>query len=242
LANVLTSKELLLASISLISTILLLFYLRPLQGFALVVFEILAMGFWLSGQAYLYNWDNYLQISAIIKHITIMLSIIVSWLLIMTFKNLLTDYKQTNEQLSMLKKYVDDIGILTYKEFVYQIEILHTAMRRRRESGFIIVINIDLGKNKFALESIYDVFSKATLSSIRKNYDLAGKKSQNEIIIFLQNTNIDGCNIVVNRFKELLKSKIDISEDLYKINCIELSDKWEEVEQIIEHGIRGEIA
>ena len=225
--------EMIVAELLLFITGLLLYYFRPLLGFALVVVEILALGFFYSGLAFVYSWGQALQIDAIIKTMLYIFLLGLTWLITLQLKKIRRASGETTSLLKQLQKYDDQVQLLTLNEFLYRAEATLIAMRRRQEKGFILRVTIDLKGKHFALKTLYQHFAQAALLSIRNNYDLVGKLSDTDMVLLLQNTNPQGTEIVVQRFTEKVCQTLQLPSDIYRIEVNELPETWEEARLLI---------
>lgn len=64
LSHLLTAKEMVGATALLITTAAVLCMMQPLTGFAVIVSELLAVGFLVTGWSYVEVWPQHLQLSA----------------------------------------------------------------------------------------------------------------------------------------------------------------------------------
>lgn len=228
-----TPGEMVWMALLLVVTSMVLSAVRPLLGFALIVTEVLGLGFLATGAAFWETWSRELQLASIGKITLYMFVIGVTWLLILQLKRVIRIAEEAEGLITQLKKYEEEIGVLTLNEFLYRAEIALVSMRRRGEKGFIIRVSIDPKDKTYALRALYDGFSHTALQSIRKNYDLVGKVSDTELIILLQNTNAEGCSIVTNRFRNKLQETIRVPGDMYRIEVQALPDEWAEAYKLI---------
>ncbi|MDF2930513.1 MAG: hypothetical protein K0Q75_2751 [Anaerospora sp.] len=193
-------------------TYLLLLWLRPIAGFAVMVAEFLAIGFGYTGMAFYDQWDKPLQTAVIGKLFLFMLTTGLFWLTVLFFKNFSLDLKRAEKALHQYKKYEDDAGLLTLNEFLYRAEDIHMAMKRRHEEGFLITITICPKGKEFALKTLHEYFSRAALQAVREQYDL---------------TNREGCSLVLSRFKEKLHAAAPVPVELYEVQVESLPMSWE---------------
>jgi len=226
-ALMLPFQELTVAGLLQVITYLLLLWLRPIAGFAVMVAEFLAIGFGYTGMAFYDQWDKPLQTAVIGKLFLFMLTTGLFWLTVLFFKNFSLDLKRAEKALHQYKKYEDDAGLLTLNEFLYRAEDIHMAMKRRHEEGFLITITICPKGKEFALKTLHEYFSRAALQAVREQYDLVGKRSPTELLLLLQNTNREGCSLVLSRFKEKLHAAAPVPVELYEVQIESLPMSWE---------------
>lgn len=110
-----------------------------------------------------------------------------------------------NERIVELEKYEGSLDLLTNQEFVNRAQIISTGTKRRKEENYYILFK--LSTSEILTESMDHVFSQSLLETVRAQFDLITKLSDDSFLVFLQNTNLNGCQIVVNRlFQSLRKS------------------------------------
>jgi hypothetical protein len=233
LGHLLAPRELLIATALLVSTAAILCLMRPLPGFALVVSELLAVGFLVTGWSYVQVWPQHSQLSAIIKLTAFMMSLGITWLMVLQLKTVLQVTDDVEKLLIQLKKYEEDGKVLTFNEFVYRAEAMFVAMRRRSESGFLVRISLDPGNQPFALRTLYQALSQAALMATRSKYDLVGKVSEYELVLMLQNTNHEGTAIVLNRVKKKLSEVINEPPNMYTVEVKPLPSTWAKAQLMI---------
>ncbi|PZD96295.1 hypothetical protein DNH61_08855 [Paenibacillus sambharensis] len=208
-------------------------YLKPLQSFALLVVEMLGTGFWLAFQGYMNEWDSSEQAHAILTNLAFMACVICLWLTVSQLVKYGQAYSEMNEELQELRKYEKDASVLTINEFMYRMESIFVAMRRRKEQGYLLKIKINAAGKEFAKKSVFHAFATAALKSVREQYDLVGKVSDYELVVLLQNTNRDGASIVEERFKAYLHQEVNVPESFYETSLLELPDNWSDTQAIV---------
>ncbi len=233
LAITLSHQAMVWAGSLLLATAFLLFLLRPLFGFAIIVAEILGLGFYYTTIAFVDQWDKQLQIETIVRILLFMVTLGITWLAILQIKNTAIEMGQMAASLARLRKYDEEAKVLTLHEFLYQAETVLIAMNRRNEKGFLIKIIIKPGVKVFALKTLYEHFSQVALRSTRDKYDLVGKVSENELVILLQNTFQEGSTIVLERFKKNLRQTVNVPEGMYDIQIQLFPDNWPDAQQAI---------
>lgn len=199
---------------------------RTLYAFALLITFILCIAFYNVGISWFMEWDVAQQGMNIKIQSLISFAALMAWMSGYAIQKNREVLQSLNKELAYLKKYDEHTGILTYREFVEQAEILFTGMKRRKENGFLLSINIieDLG---YKQRIIKDKLSSAILSSIRTKFDLAGQLYENSLILFLNNTNEIGMETVLQRIKKKLSSE-GIYSDKYEINSSTIEDNLHE--------------
>lgn len=171
------------------------------------------------------------------------MSLGITWLMVLQLKNVIQVTDDVEKLLVQLKKYEEDIKVLTLNEFVYRAETMFVAMRRRGETGFLVRISLDPGNKQFAMRTLYQALSQATLMATRSQYDLVGKVSEYELVLMLQNTNHEGTAIVIDRVKKKLDEAINAPPNMYAVEVKPLPSTWAKTHLMITDSIlikRGE--
>lgn len=226
-AFVLSTHDLTVAGALQLITYLLLLKVRPLFGFAILVAEFLAIGFVYTGMAFYEQWEKPLQSAVIVKLLLFIATSVLAWLMILFLKNNSSALKKAEQALHLLKKHDENSEVLTLNEFLYRAQTIHTAMKRRNETGYLITVTIHTNGKDFALKTLYEAFSRAALSSVRTQYDIVGRRSNKEILLLLQHSTLEGSKLVVERFKEKLQALATVPVDHYQIDIQQLPANWE---------------
>jgi hypothetical protein len=214
--------------------------LKPLGSFALLVSIVIGLGFLFSGSAWVLNWDNGIQIEAIGTHILLALLLGSLWVQVYLAKKYKTDYLILHSKVLELMKYEDQQKLLTYNELSSRLKVLYTGLQRRKEQGYIIIVEIKLQDKEFGLKTIYRIVSEAAIESIRNDYDLVGKLTDHKIVIVLQNTDEVGLDIVNNRFKEKLQNG-NVPLEYINISSQQMVEEWYELENMLSNEVTKEL-
>lgn len=195
---------------------------RTLYAFAILITFILGIAFYNVGISWVMQWDVFQQGINIKIQSIISFGALMAWMCGYAIQKNRDVLRSLREELTALKKYDENTGVLTYREFVEQAEILFTGMKRRKEVGFLLSIHI-LETQGYKQRIIKDKLSKAILSSIRIKFDLVGQLQENSLILFLNNTNEKGMETVIQRIKKKLSNE-GISNAIYKIESITIGE------------------
>lgn len=212
---VIPHNEMIWISAIMASTAMLLTIMRPLFGFAIIVAELLGAGFFATGTAFYRIWPLSMQLEAIHKIVVFMLATGILWLLVLEAKRLVKAYSESEKQLTQLRKFEEDVSVLTLSEFVSRAETIFIGLKRRQEQGFFVRIAINPDNKWYALKPLWESVSQAALRSVRNQYDLVGKASDQELILLLQNTRREGVEIVLQRLHKVLNNTVTVPENAY---------------------------
>lgn len=215
-----------MAFIGLISMIV-----RTMYSFALLITFILLIAFYNVGISWLMHWDMKQQGMNIGVQSLVSFGSIMAWMSGYAIRRNQEVLHSLHTELTILRKYEEHIGVLTLNEFIEQAQILFTGMKRRNEKGFLVFITI-CEKVAYKQRIIREKLSKALLASIRMKFDLVGQIRPKKMMLFLNNTDEKGVQIVTHRLKEKLQ-KEELREDMFEFQIESLPSSWDDVEEQI---------
>lgn len=193
-------------------------------SFLLMLIEILGIGFYNTFTVFSFNLSKINQFSAILEITLFIVCIATLWLIFHMLKGLKEEQVELKNRVEQLKKYESNIEIFTKYEFLSIAKFIYTGMKRRKEKGFLLTLIVNKD-NHHVQESVFHSLAKIILDSVRTNYDLVGKLSDDSIIILLQNTDESGCNTVIQRFENNLGKILNLEKKPYLIEIQELNDE-----------------
>lgn len=180
---------------------------RTMYAFALLISFILGIAFYNVGISWIMQWDVYQQGMNIRIQSILSFGALMAWLCGYAIQQNRRELHSLRNELSLLKKYDENTGVLTLREFTEQAEILFTGMKRRKESGFLLYIAV-IENEGYKRRIMKDKLSRAILSSIRIKFDLVGQLHEKALILFLNNTNVKGMETVIQRIKNKSRAKL----------------------------------
>ncbi len=183
-------------------TIIIMNLLSTSKNFILVLTITLSMGFALLFYSFFSASTISSQINFIIQHVVLSASLIIIWLVFSNVKRLQEETINLKKRILELEKYEGSLDLLTNSEFVNRAQIISTGTKRRGEENYYIMFT--LSTEGLTKESMNHVFSQALLETVRAQFDLVTKLTNGSYMVFLQNTNEAGCQIVVNRLFQSL--------------------------------------
>lgn len=193
-----------------LSVLIMMNFMSTAYNFILILSIILIIGF-----SYLFfslysHADMLLQLDFIIQHILLTASLIIIWLLFSTVQKVQEETQRLKEKVKSLEKYEGNLDLLTNSEFKNRAHLISTGTKRRNEKNYYVLLRVSF--NGLAKESMDYVISETLLESVRTQFDLVTKIGDHSYMIFLQNTNEQGCLIVINRFFNHLRHKLNLIE------------------------------
>ncbi|WP_079506472.1 hypothetical protein [Mesobacillus jeotgali] len=166
------------------------------------------------------------QIMYILLHLFLSAILLLLWLLFDRLKRILDEGEMLKLRVRELEKYNDIPHLLSINEFINQATILITGLKRRKEESYLLKLN--LVEEKITNYSVIQTIARICIDTIRINYDIITRYDDNTLLIFLQNTNQQGTDIVLNRIKDNIKRElvyIPYSVDITTVETIESAFK-----------------
>ncbi|KGP74680.1 diguanylate cyclase domain-containing protein [Pontibacillus yanchengensis] len=194
-------------------------------GFIILIIEILAVGFYLTYEAYQIRLTSIEQLPIVLDHVSFVASVTLMWIIFFILKRDRRNYSQMKNELSKLQRFETQSNVFTKNEFIEKTKVVWTGLKRRNERGYLLFISIN-GDTKRARNALIKTFGNTLLKSVRGNYDLVGRYDKNTFVVLLQNTNEYGKSIVLKRFEELLSKEININDNQYTVTEREMDDDF----------------
>ena len=207
--------------------------IRPLFSFSLLISFILALGFLNIGL----SWNKHLGIIPQGMNIQIQmiytLGGILAWICGYSIQKYASEFHHLHNEVKRLQKIEDNTGFLTYNEFLTEAKLLFTGLQRRKEEGFLVKIHFS-EEVDFKVKVIKEKVVKLIMQSIRAEYDLACYLNGTGFLIFLNNTNQNGVEIVIERFYQHLKEEKNLDKSLFQIEKQPVLDNWNATQSFID--------
>lgn len=204
-------------SAALVSGMILLLIFKPAVSFTFIVVIILLYGAGLtvySGQQSMVQAE---QIELMVLHLGYLLSILPIWAVVTIVQGISADLDKKKQEINHLKKFINpDMEILTFTEFIERANFILTGMKRRKEDGYLI--RVDVKAPAAVDKTLREVVGHAVKKSIRHQYDFFTEVEPDSYLIFLQNTHAQGCELVKSRLRKELRSKVNVIELPVEIN------------------------
>lgn len=193
-----------------LATIVAMNVMSTSKNFILVLSITLTTGFVLLFYHFFQGSTLASQLDYIVQHVLLTASLILIWLLFSTVKRLQEDLTGLKNRITELEKYEGSLHLLTNSEFVNRVQLISTGTKRRGEENYYVLFS--LSTTEVTKEAIHHVFSRGLLDAVRAQFDLVTKLADGSYLLFLQNTDENGCQIVVNRLFQALRKNLGQSE------------------------------
>ena len=216
--------------IVLIACFALYIKVSPLQSLAITLTIVLGFGFLLVGHAWVSSLSATDQAVGVVQHLSVSGCLVCTWLQVTVIKNFCRSYTALEAENRKLRKY-EETNVLTESELFYQFRILHTAMKRKNEMGWIVFYAVH-GPD-YAVPALMSVVSQACLRGTRAFFDLVGRVSDTVLAVVLQTVDEPKCRLVVDRINKLMNEQLCLDSDCLIVSAYPIPDDWSEAERLI---------
>lgn len=180
-------------------------YLSTSKNFILILTIIFSVGFLMT----LYSdTDIRSQVYLIGEYTVLAAALIIMWLLFSEVKKMTTEMTALRIKADKLEKYIGSSNLLTQSEFANRIKFISTGTQRRGEENYYVLFKVDpLEKTKEAMNFL---MVQTLLKTVRSDFDLVTKLTDNSYLVFLQNAKREGCLKVIERVFESLRTELTV--------------------------------
>lgn len=205
LFQVSTSDYRSISAVIILGTALAMNYLSTSKNFILILTIIFNVGFLMT----LYSdTDIRSQVYLIGEYTVLAAALIIMWLLFSEVKKMTTEMTALRIKADKLEKYIGSSNLLTQSEFANRIKFISTGTQRRGEENYYVLFKVDpLEKTKEAMNFLV---VQTLLKTVRSDFDLVTKLTDNSYLVFLQNTKREGCLKVIERVFESLRTELTV--------------------------------
>ncbi|ABS23961.1 dGTP triphosphohydrolase [Bacillus cytotoxicus] len=200
-------KHAILFTISYVLVHILFLFIPDKQAFVLFILGTILSVFYLFYQSWVYLWSTSLQLKYMITHFLTVANFFFVYISTYMLKQVILENKNLTERIQVLEQYIGESKLLTRTEFERRQTLLIAAMKRRSETGIIIYFDF-ISFSKHTKKSVMDRIASLLLSTVRRDFDLVGKYDHHTLVTLLQNTDIAGAEIVMNRLYPKMKESL----------------------------------
>lgn len=222
-------------AVFIIALALLTYIQGHLRSFVYLIAGTLTIGFYFVIIAWGKVYVNQLNFIAS-QTILIVLAVII-WIESIYFKKILDENERLEKRVQELEKFVGNTKVLTRTEFLDTANLLNKSSKRRGEQLGLIIFKMKPFDGKIP-SSIIEIMGKTIAETIRSEFDAVGLIKRDTLAVLLQNTNIDGVNIVFERVKTKLKEAYNINIDeilnLFEVEKREFKEDFNELIRLLE--------
>lgn len=187
----------------LIISAVVMHFLSSEKNFVWLLGVLLTMGF---GTLLIADSSVGTQLQLIKEYLLLATALIMIWLIYNEAKQLTEHLLVAQAHAKELEKYIGSSEVLTFSEFMTRVAFISTGTKRRLEENFYL--RFRLTTSALSKDAFENVFSKTILSTTRTQFDLVTKMEDGSYVVFLQNTNREGCSIVLDRLFKALSASI----------------------------------
>ncbi|WP_347862249.1 diguanylate cyclase [Salimicrobium sp. PL1-032A] len=204
-------------------------FLKSPVGFILLITEVIAAGFLLTFEAYQAGLASMQQLPLVLDHVLFAAMVTVLWIILFLVKRDEGRLAQMKQELAELKRFEDQTNVFTKREFMEKAKVIWTGLKRRNEQGLILFITI-APTLKHSEQALMKTIGNTLMTTVRGDFDVVGKYDRETFIVLLQNTNEQGREIVLARFRKLLENEVEHPERLFAVVSRELDDAFFEAD------------
>lgn len=180
-------------------------YFSTSKNFIMILTVIFGVGFLMTISS---DTDVRSQIYLIAEYTVLAASLIIMWLLFSEVKKMDTELTALKLKADKLEKYIGSSNLLTQPEFADRIKLIRTGTQRRGEENYYVLFKLDpLEKTK---EAMHFLIVQTLLQTVRSDFDLVTKLTDNSYLVFLQNTKREGCLKVIERVFQSLRTELTV--------------------------------
>ncbi len=184
---------------------------RSGTNFIYILSVILAYGFFLTGvtvvEGVSYNNQTYYMVT----HLSLTIALLLLWIFNDQLKQILNENERLHRKIEELERYEKGTNILSFSEFVVRSSLLSKSMDRRNEIGFLLKISFS-SPSKRTHHSLKMKLLDVCEESVRADFDLITIADDKAIVLFIQNTQLEGMDIIMNRINEKLRPQLNLIE------------------------------
>lgn len=205
LFQVSTSDYRSISAVIILGTALAMNYLSTSKNFILILTIIFSVGFLMTIYS---DTDIRSQVYLIGEYTVLAAALIIMWLLFSEVKKMTTEMTALRIKADKLEKYIGSSNLLTQSEFANRVKFISTGTQRRGEENYYVLFKVDpLEKTKEAMNFL---MVQTLLKTVRSDFDLVTKLTDNSYLVFLQNTKREGCLKVIERVFESLRTELTV--------------------------------
>ncbi|KAB3531070.1 hypothetical protein [Alkaliphilus serpentinus] len=203
---------------------LIFIFVKSIKGFVLLIAYTFVMGTGYLLLGFIKSYGILLQGEAIIFHLAFIINASLIYTTTYIAKGLEEENLILRKKVDELEDYVGPSNLLTKQEFENRSSLIRSAMARRGEEGYQIIISVEK-MSPYIQKSTFNTLTNIALEVFRSQYDLVGKWDDDTFILLLQNTDEEGMRIALNRYLSKIKLKMDLEEENLIIKTQEIGSK-----------------
>ncbi|MBM6613295.1 hypothetical protein JTF06_00140 [Desemzia sp. RIT804] len=204
-------------------------FLSVAKNFIWLLTIVLMMGF---GMLIIADSSLVTQVQLIKEYLFFTAAMILMWLIYNETKQINEQLIKAQEHAKELEKYIGSSELLTLSEFINRIMFITTGTKRRGEENYYV--RFQLNSSVLTQEAFETLFSQTLLATIRTQFDLVTKTSEGSYLIFLQNTNQEGCTVVLDRLFKAVKMSIKTESVPVEVEILNETQSNQYIEQLKE--------
>lgn len=215
-------------------SILIMAVLHEKYVFLYAITVALSCGVFLIIYAFAHQQSAEVQILYMYSHLLLTSFLLLNWILMNFIKKLGYEINDLKHQLKLLEKYNGVTKILTLQEFSEQAKWLLKSSERNQEESWFVKICID-PPNKRTKVNLQETLEVLAVQTIRQRFDLITSNS-GVLYLLLKNTDIDGAERMMERFREKCQAELNLLESPYHSEIEKMIDA-DHLNRLVGHKI-----
>lgn len=203
---------------------LVMAFLSKKMNFLYTLVVSLFYGFILMGVAYFHEMVDVRQLQFIWANGLVLGALLLLWQIYSFQEELVQQNRDMKKKLQRLKKYDEQSGALTYREFIEQAKMIETITKRKKETAYLIYLTNALEAKEVTQKALLKKVVEACLQATRNRYDLVCALGDKGVLVLLQNPGEEGLSLVLSRIKTLLKEHIHKIDQAIEYKIVKMDD------------------
>ena len=196
----------------------------------LLISVILIYGFGILTYLFFVHHTAEEQVSLIIIHLAVSVILFLLWSFDKKYRSVFKENRILRAMLSELEGYKATSCILSYTHFLSHVNYIVTSTKRRGRVNHLLRIEID--ENAENISSLEYVLLDAASKNFRTSFfDLVTQRVRNEVLVFLQDTTLEGCKIAIDRLISEISERITLERLPFTFHIYEI-ENLNEIENI----------
>jgi len=189
---------------------------------SILITVILLHGFGILTYLFIVHRSVEEQLGFIIVHLGVSLVLFLFWRLERRYRSVFAENKSLRHALAEMEGYKNSAEILSYTHFLSHVSYIMAATKRAGKKNHLLKIAIS--EEVENASSIEHVLLDSAVKTFRTSFfDLISQRNTKEIIVFLQDTSLEGCALAIDRLMANLYEKIKLTNP-FSVSIYEVVD------------------
>lgn len=189
-------------------SILIMTVLHEKFVFLFAIAVALSYGVFLTVRTFTSQYPAEMQMLFMYAHLLLTAFLLQYWILMNLLKRIGYENDDLKHQVELLQKYDGVTKVLTHTEFDEQAKWLLKSSERNKEDTWFVKISINYPSRRI-LANLQEDLENLALQTIRHRFDLITSDA-GVIFLLLKNTDFDGVDKVLDRYRDMSKSDLNL--------------------------------